>query len=127
MSVAPAALPMPSARCPALRPIAITKYQREVVFASTIRFLTISTPKCRAVWKPNVSMCGGRSRSLSIVFGTCTTWIRPPPCSSTRIAENAVSSPPMVISCATFRRSSEITVFSRCSASVVGLAREMPM
>ena len=53
-SVAPAALPMPSARCPALRPIATTKYQREVVFASTMRFLTISTPMWRAVWKPNV-------------------------------------------------------------------------
>ena len=44
VSVAPAALPIPSARWPALRPIAITKYQREVVLASTIRFLTISTP-----------------------------------------------------------------------------------
>ena len=44
VSVAPAALPMPSARWPALRPIAMTKYQRDVVFASTIRFLTISTP-----------------------------------------------------------------------------------
>ncbi len=42
--VAPAALPIPSARCPALRPIAMTKYQRDVVFASTIRFLTMSTP-----------------------------------------------------------------------------------
>ncbi len=55
VSVAPAALPMPSARWPALRPMAMTKYQREVVFASTIRFLTMSTPMCRAVWKPNVS------------------------------------------------------------------------
>ena len=54
VSVAPAALPMPSARCPAFRPMATTKYQREVVFASTIRFLTISTPMCRAVWKPKV-------------------------------------------------------------------------
>ena len=44
VSVAPADLPMPSARCPALRPIVMTKYQRDVVFASTIRFLTISTP-----------------------------------------------------------------------------------
>ena len=44
VNVAPAALPMPSARWPALRPIAITKYQRDVVFASTIRFLMISTP-----------------------------------------------------------------------------------
>ena len=44
VSVAPAAFPIPSARWPAFRPIAIRKYQREVVRASTIRFLTISTP-----------------------------------------------------------------------------------
>ena len=55
VSVAPAALPMPSARWPALRPIAITKYHRDVVLASTIRFLTMSTPMWRAVWKPKVS------------------------------------------------------------------------
>jgi hypothetical protein len=48
--VAPAALPIPSPRCPALRPIATTKYQREVVLASTIRFFTSSTPRWRAVW-----------------------------------------------------------------------------
>ncbi len=50
VSVAPAALPMPSARWPALRPIATTKYHRDVVLASTIRFCTICTPTCRAVW-----------------------------------------------------------------------------
>ncbi len=55
VSVAPAALPIPSARWPAFLPIAITKYQREVVFASTIRFFTMSTPMWRAVWKPKVS------------------------------------------------------------------------
>ena len=55
VSVAPAALPMPSARWPALRPMAVTKYQREVVLASTMRFFTMSTPKWRAVWKPKVS------------------------------------------------------------------------
>ena len=55
VSVAPAALPMPSARCPALRPIAMMKYQRDVVLASTMMFFTISTPTWRAVWKPNVS------------------------------------------------------------------------
>ena len=52
---APAALPMPRARWPALRPIATTKYQRPVVRASVIRFSTSSTkPMCRAVWNPNV-------------------------------------------------------------------------
>src|SRR5439155_1279843 len=44
VSVAPAALPIPIARCPAPRPIVMTKYQRDVVLASTIRFFTISTP-----------------------------------------------------------------------------------
>ncbi len=48
--VEPAALPMPRARWPALRPMAMTKYHREVVFASTIRFFTRSTPMWRAVW-----------------------------------------------------------------------------
>ena len=126
VSVAPAALPMPSARWPALRPIAMTKYQREVVLASTIRFLTISTPKWRAVWKPKVSTCAGRSRSLSIVFGTWTTRMRPAARSSSFIAENAVSSPPMVISCETPRRSSESMVRSSSFGSLVGLARAMP-
>ena len=37
-------------------------------------------------------MCGGRSRSLSIVFGTWTTRRRPSPCSASFIAENAVIS-----------------------------------
>ena len=44
VAVAPAAFPIPSARWPAFRPIAITKYHRVVVLASTIRFLTMSTP-----------------------------------------------------------------------------------
>ena len=45
----------------------------------------------------------GRSRSLSIVFGTCTTRMRPAACFSMLIAENAVSSPPIVTSCVTLR------------------------
>ena len=49
VNVAPAAFPMPMAKCPALRPMVTTKYQREVVLASVMIFLTISTPKCRAV------------------------------------------------------------------------------
>ena len=109
VSVAPAALPMPSARWPAFRPIEITKNQCDVVLASTMRFFTISTPTWRAVWKPNVSMCGGRSRSLSMVFGTCTTRSRPPECSTSFIAENAVSSPPIVMSCVTPRLASAAT------------------
>ena len=44
VNVAPAALPIPMARWPAFRPMAMTRYQREVVLASTIRFLMISTP-----------------------------------------------------------------------------------
>ena len=42
--VAPADLPMPSARCPVFRPIVMMKYQRDVACASTIRFFTISAP-----------------------------------------------------------------------------------
>ena len=38
-----------------------------------------------------------------------------------------MSSPPIVMSCETLRRSSEMTVFSRCSGFFVGLAREIPM
>ena len=44
VKVAPAAFPMPRARWPAFLPIAMTKYQREVVFASTIKFCRIPTP-----------------------------------------------------------------------------------
>ena len=62
-----------------------------------------------------------------MVFGTCTTWMRPPAFSSSFIAENAVSSPPMVISIDTFRRSSEMTAASSSFGSLVGLARAMPM
>ncbi len=50
VSVAPAALPMPSARKPALRPIATTANQRLVERASSIKFCTSSTPTWRAVW-----------------------------------------------------------------------------
>ena len=64
-------------------------------------------------------MCGGRSRSLSIVFGTCTTRMRPAACCSSFIAENAVSSPPIVMSCDTSSRSSERTVFSS-SCGILG-------
>jgi hypothetical protein len=97
VSVAPAALPMPSARCPALRPIAMTKYQRDVVFASTIRFLTISTPTCRAVWKPKVSTSRGqvevvvdRLRHVDDVDASPLGLLLE------LIAEKHVSSPPMV-------------------------------
>ena len=108
VSVAPAALPMPSARWPALRPIATTKYQRDVVLASTIRFLTISTPKWRAVWKPKVSTCGGQvevvvDRLRARGRRGCGRRRALPSC----IAEKAVSSPPMVMSCDTPRRVSE--------------------
>jgi hypothetical protein len=41
-------------------------------------------------------------------------------------ADIAVSAPPMVMSCDTLRRSSEITMFSRCWGFSVGFAREIP-
>ena len=43
------------------------------------------------------------------------------------IAEYTVSSPPIVMSCVTLSRSSEITAFSRVCGLVVGFAREMPI
>ena len=49
VTVAPTALPIPSARWPALRPMATMTYQRDVVLASTIKLLTSSTPTWRAV------------------------------------------------------------------------------
>ena len=64
---------------------------------------------------------------MSIVLGTWTTWMRPSAFSTSFMAEYAVSSPPIVIRRETFRRRSEITVFSRCWGSRVGFAREMPM
>jgi hypothetical protein len=70
-----------------LRPIVMTKNQWFAVSASTMRFSTSPTPRCRAVWKPNVSTCAGRSRSLSIVFGTWATRMRPAAFSSSFIAE----------------------------------------
>ena len=125
--VAPTALPMDSARCPALRPWATTKYQRWVVFASTIRFLTISTPTWRAVWKPKVLVSSGRSMSLSIVLGTWITRIFPRVFSEMICASVAVPSPPMVMSMPTPSRSRASSVRWRCSGERVGLAREMPM
>src|ERR1700753_1572025 len=72
VTVAPADFPMPTARCPAERPIATTRYQRWVVMASVMRLLTSSTPTLRAVSKPNVGMPPGSGRSLSMVFGPWT-------------------------------------------------------
>ena len=43
-SVAAEALPMPSARCPAARPMLMMRYQREVVRASSIKLRTSCTP-----------------------------------------------------------------------------------
>ena len=47
--VAPADLPIPSARKPALRPIVTHRYQRSVVRESSIRLATRVEPKWRAV------------------------------------------------------------------------------
>ena len=101
-------------------------YQRAVVLASAMRLRTTSTPTERAVWNPKVSISGGRSRSLSIVLGTCATRMSPDARSLTWKALYAVSSPPMVMSLSTpFDRSESITR-SRSSGSAVGFAREMP-
>ena len=48
-----------------------------------------------------------------MVFGTCTTRSAPAALRSSFMAEKAVSSPPIVMSCDTPSRSSECTAFSR--------------
>ncbi len=96
-SVAPAALQIPSASAPDFRPIVIARYQRDVVRASSIRFSTIAVPTERAVSKPNVGALSGSGRSLSIVFGTVATPMRPFVSAAMRDAPNVVSSPPIVI------------------------------
>ena len=96
--------------------------------ASTIRFFTISTPMWRAVWKPKVSTCGGRSRSLSIVLGTCTT--RSAPCGLLRQLHGRKGGVVAADGDELARRraaAASRSAFSRCSGSSVGLAREMPM
>ena len=98
LRVAPAAFPIPTAKWPADRPMATTKYHRFVVMASVMRLFTMSTPKLRAVSKPNVGTPPGSGRSSSIVLGTCATRIEPPAVSASRSAEYAVSSPPIVTS-----------------------------
>ena len=98
VTAAPTALPMPSARKPAFLPIVTTTYQRGDVCASCMRFETISAPTWRAVAKPNVGTSPGSGRSLSMVFGTCTTRSDSSDASARNRALNAVSSPPIVSS-----------------------------
>ena len=76
-SVEPAALHMPSASEPDLRPMHTTTYQRAVVRASSMRLSRMPAPTERAVSKPNVGALSGSGRSLSIVFGTVATPMRP--------------------------------------------------
>jgi hypothetical protein len=52
---------------------------------------------------------------------------RPAACSASFIAENAVSSPPMVMSCDTLRRRSDCTAFSSSAGLFEGSARAMPI
>jgi hypothetical protein len=79
---------------PDLRPSPTTKNQRFVVRQSSIGFSTRVVD--RAVSKPKVGMPFGSGRSLSIVFGTWATFTRPFASIAMRLAEEAVSSPPIV-------------------------------
>src|SRR2546423_1892361 len=71
-------------------------------------------------------MCGGRGRSLSIVFGTWTTLISCPLRSATKLEESAVSSPPMVTRCVTPKRRSDSTTARVDFSDLVGLSRAVP-
>ena len=124
--VALAALPMASVRCPVGRPIVTPKYQRPVVFASSIRRFTNSTPTCRAVSNPRVETESGSQRSLSIVFGTSATRIAPSVARSIAAELRTRSSPPIVTSASMLSLRSAATAFSKVAASRVMSAREVP-
>ena len=114
---------MATARCPADRPMAVTRYQRLVVLASASRFLSSSAPQYLAVSKPNVGASRGSGRSLSMVLGTWTARMLPPAVAATFTALEAVSSPPRVTRSVTSSLASAATTASRSSWRLVGLAR----
>ena len=128
MSVAPAALPMPSARCPALRPIATTKYQRDVVLRVDHQVLDdLDADVARGLEAERVDV---RRQVEVVVDGLRHVDDADAARRLLRrgvIAENAVSSPPMVISCVDAEAQQRRGPRSRgSSGSLVGLAREMP-
>jgi len=123
--VAAAAPAIPSARCPAWRPITVTKNHFPVVAASPMRCWTRSFPRLTAVVYPNVGTSGGSGRSLSIVFGTWTTARSPAMARATREAAKAVSSPPMVRRYDTPRRLSVSATMRRASGVRAGLDRDV--
>ena len=94
-NVEPAALHMPSASDPDLRPMQTTTYQRSVVRASSMMLSRMPAPTDRAVSNPKLGAYSGNGRSLSIVFGTVAKPIRPTVRSAIRAAPYVVSSPPM--------------------------------
>ena len=122
--VAPAAPPMPRARCPAWRPITVAKNHFSVVAASCMRLRTRSLPRSQAVVNPKVTMSLGSGRSLSIVLGTWAT-VRPDTALATREAAKAVSSPPMAIRWWTPRACRASATRRGPSGDPVGLAREV--
>jgi hypothetical protein len=113
---------MAKAKCPALRPIAVTRYQRPVVWASTRRLWHSIPPSCRAVSKPKVGASPGSGKSLSMVLGTCATRM-PPAASATAAALVAVSSPPMEMMACAPSCLRAATTRARSSFFFVGLAR----
>ena len=94
-------LPISKARWPASLPIDISRYQFWVVDASAFITLPIVTPISLAEVNPKVGIPSGRGRSLSIVLGTWIfrifTWWAARYFVS-RLAVEAVSSPPIVTS-----------------------------
>ena len=107
VSVAPAALPMPSARWPALRPIDTTMYHlRRRVRVDHQVLDDLGADVARGLEAEGVDV----GRQVEIVVDRLRHVHDADPAgrlrSSSFIAEKAVSSPPMVMSCATSRRSS---------------------
>ena len=91
--VAPPAMPAHVAMWPAWRPMTSTTMTRSWDSAVVCSRSIASTQICTAVSKPNVSSVA--FRSLSIVFGTPTTFT---PSSWSLAATPSVSSPPMATS-----------------------------
>ncbi len=126
-SVAAAALAMPSARCPAARPMLTIRYQREVVRASSIKIADnlhavmpggFITERRRGAGQRQIVVNRlGHVRDAGFFrCCACATWL----------AENAVSSPPMVTSAVMPSFSNTVKRFCICFSDLVGFVRAVP-
>jgi len=112
--VAPVALPMPRARCPALRPMATRSTSATWSWRRPSGLHQLHADVARGLVAERVDH-GSRFEIVVDGLGTCTTRILPAARSETFIAENAVSSP-MVMSWVTPSRCKESTTVPMSSS-----------